>query len=379
MKRISTVLTALMISLCLFVFSGTALAYDAIPDLDAHCSLAVKTPQNGISYKVYRVCSVDAYARFTPTEEFESMPRIRELIARSAWYELTSSVAAWITNAEADGSTLLPCAAGHTCDYGDYYSANFEALSVGLYYVHGVGTGSWQPVDFVVCLPNWVDDQWVNNVVVENKGISIPEYTNLHVLKRWRGNGYQAVPASVSVDLIRTSRETGFAEVWDTVELDSKSGWDHTWVDLDNSTYSWSVREVPVPGGYSVEYSQIGSNFVVTNVMNPRGPDPESPVEENLPDPPKALPKSPNDPPYVPPEGPPDIPSEDIFDPDIPLSSIPFEEEDDLFEIDDDSVPLSSLPQTGMLWWPVPVLAVSGMCMYLAGFFLCRRRTHDEE
>ncbi len=39
----------------------------------------------------------------------------------------------------------------------------------------------------------------------------------------------------------------------------------------------------------------------------------------------------------------------------------------------------STLPQTGQLWWPIPVLAAAGMLFYLSGYMLeVRRRRRDE-
>lgn len=42
-------------------------------------------------------------------------------------------------------------------------------------------------------------------------------------------------------------------------------------------------------------------------------------------------------------------------------------------ELDDPDVPLGDLPQTGQLWWPVPILAIAGLMLMIAG--IIRRRT----
>lgn len=47
------------------------------------------------------------------------------------------------------------------------------------------------------------------------------------------------------------------------------------------------------------------------------------------------------------------------------------EPEEDIFV---DDVPLGPLPQTGQLWWPVPVLGVLGLSLLLAGILETRRR-----
>ena len=40
--------------------------------------------------------------------------------------------------------------------------------------------------------------------------------------------------------------------------------------------------------------------------------------------------------------------------------------------------PDPSLPHTGQLWWPVPVLVVSGAVLILLGLILRRRRKNHE-
>ena len=74
----------------------------------------------------------------------------------------------------------------------------------------------------------------------------------------------------------------------------------------------------------------------------------------------------------------PDIP---LDDPEVPKSEPPDEPPppDDEVEIPDEDVPLSDLPQTGQLWWPVPFLAVGGMFFLLIGALRRRRDTYDEE
>jgi len=57
---------------------------------------------------------------------------------------------------------------------------------------------------------------------------------------------------------------------------------------------------------------------------------------------------------------------EDIEDEEVPLAVLPdFDEEiEPDLEIPDEDVPLAMLPQTGLLWWPVPVMCVAGlMCL----------------
>ena len=47
--------------------------------------------------------------------------------------------------------------------------------------------------------------------------------------------------------------------------------------------------------------------------------------------------------------------------------------------IKDSDIPRGKLPQTGQLWWPVPLLAMGGMMMLLLGIIYRRRSRGDEE
>ena len=81
-----------------------------------------------------------------------------------------------------------------------------------------------------------------------------------------------------------------------------------------------------------------------------------------------------------------DIPEEEvpldyveILDDPLPLSNLELpdpddEDSDDFLNIEDEDVPLADmLPQTGLLWWPVPVMAVMGLVLFLVGWRKTRR------
>lgn len=105
-------------------------------------------------------------------------------------------------------------------------------------------------------------------------------------------------------------------EVYDTVSLTAENNWRHTWPELEAES-TWSVVE-DIPANYTVVVSQEGITFVVSNTYVAPTPTP-TPT----------------------PTPPPDI------------------------------------PQTGMLWWPVPVLAIIGVILIGLGC-VSRRKDHDE-
>ena len=78
-------------------------------------------------------------------------------------------------------------------------------------------------------------------------------------------------------------------------------------------------------------------------------------------DPPTEIPDDP--PPKSPPDNPPSDPGDPGDPPDDPYEEIPEEEP-----------PLAVLPQTGLLQWPVPVMAMAGLLLFAVGFASEKRR-----
>ena len=76
----------------------------------------------------------------------------------------------------------------------------------------------------------------------------------------------------------------------------------------------------------------------------------------------------------------PELPPEVLPDPEVPLGPVepvepvepeePEEPEEPGEEIPDPEVPLAQLPQTGMLQWPVPVLALVGILLFSTGWMM---------
>lgn len=102
-------------------------------------------------------------------------------------------------------------------------------------------------------------------------------------------------------------------QIYDTVELSEKNNWQYTWDKLALQS-RWSVVEKNVPKNYTVTSTQDNNNFVVTNTYA------KSKVDETTKD-------SAN----------------------------------------------KKLPQTGQLWWPVPILVIGGIAMFTYGLKKYRR------
>lgn len=144
-----------------------------------------------------------------------------------------------------------------------------------------------------------------------------PPGVDYTVQKVWEDKGYETKrPTSVDVILTKDGKE------YDTQTLNEANGWKYTWTDLDGEA-TWSVKEKSIPAGYEVKTSLENYTVTMTNTYNP----------ENKTTPPSGTTKK-----------------------------------------------TGKLPQTGMLWWPVPVLGCAGLLLILLGLVRKnkRRRTDGE-
>ena len=144
-----------------------------------------------------------------------------------------------------------------------------------------------------------------------------PPGVDYTVQKVWEDKGYETKrPASIDVVLLKNGVE------YNTQTLNEANGWKYTWTDLDGEA-TWEIKEKSVPAGYEVKTSLENYTVTMTNTYNP----------ENKTTPPSGTTKK-----------------------------------------------TGKLPQTGMLWWPVPVLGCAGLLLILLGLVRKnkRRRTDGE-
>ena len=145
--------------------------------------------------------------------------------------------------------------------------------------------------------------------IVSSTGVV--EYT---VTKRWYKDDehIDERPAAVEVELYKDE------VLVETVTLDSTNNWQYSWTS-DTESY-WRVKEKNVDEDYTVVYKNENGGYYVDNSYHPS--DDSSSTEENNP----------------------------------PEENTGSTEENG-----------GKLPQTGLLWWPVPVLALCGLILVSIG------------
>ena len=381
---------ALCLLLCLGLMRTAAQAsypYPAITDRETPCSLTLDMGAPGVTVRVYRAAEVTEDVRFVLTGDFAGYNVDLDGLTSTGWASLAQTLRGYVFL-----DAIQPLRTGVSDETG---RLTFSDLPVGLYLVDGERIASTeddgyrQPAPFMICLPNWeqstdpetgtVSGGWQYNVAARPKYTTLDGETVMRrVLKVWNDGGSISRPAQISVTLLKDG------EPYETVDLNAENNWRYAWDELDGNS-DWQIVESSGSGGYTVSVSLQGVTFVVTNSYNP--PPPVTPPPVNPPsDPPDGTSDNPPDTPNAPPPVPPP-PDEVLEDPEVPLASQepepdmeePMEPEDpDEIVLEDPEVPLASLPQTGQLWWPVPMLAMGGMISLLLGLIWNRRSQDDE-
>lgn len=145
----------------------------------------------------------------------------------------------------------------------------FSGLTDGMYLVMGADTVkdgyTYSTVPALVILPYLKDGShtlsYETELEVKHTAYKEPEKTktsSVHVVKSWDDKGQEANrPTKVTVQLVNGGK------VKDTVTLNKANNWRHTWTGLEGS--GWYVIETGVDSKYTVDVTQNGTTFVVTN------------------------------------------------------------------------------------------------------------------
>lgn len=275
---------------------------------------------SGAEVRLYKVAAVDAYGAFTRTPDFAAYPLQTEGLDQQGWQSLALTLSAY-----AQRDRLPVYDSGLTAADGSLVFPSRDTLSMkpGLYLVlvskRSLDGYLYSAAPFLAALP--AEDRAANDwsyalrVSPKHEREREPEKVDIKVLKIWQDQGNESGrPEEIRVQLLKDG------EVFDTVTLSQKNNWRFTWTELEPQ-YQWTLVEEEVPG-YTVKLEQQGGVYMITNSRPPLTPTPTPP-------------------PVVPPSAPP------------------------------------KLPQTGMLWWPVQLLAIAGIVLIVVGI-LQRKGGRDE-
>lgn len=284
-------------------------------DLEQKTSLTIQYPCTGAKFRIYRVAAVSEYGEYTLTPEFEDYAVDLEQKDQSGWRALASTLGGYV---ERDGKAALDT---KTTDADG--KAYFKELSAGLYLVLGDraedDTYKYEAEASLIALPDLDEgDQWVYDMTASPKYEKEPlkpddNVTQKKVIKIWKDDNSKNRPKDIRVQLLKDGK------VADTVTLNADNNWKYQWDNLDNSA-AWQVVEQTVPSGYTVAVEKEADTFTITNTKT------TGKTGENT-------------------------------NTTKPTGSSTSK-----------TSKSGKLPQTGQLWWPVGILSVAGMLLFLIGY-----------
>lgn len=330
MIRIFAALMALIL-----MGSAPAAAMEKI-DTERNVQLTIDFRYNGVPiagarFDIHRVALVDQNGKLTAAAPFDRYKVDVNADSESELRKIASTFEGLVLRDDVQptdsglvgstGSVRFP-SAGKKMRPGLYLVlAQLHTDSGRIYHV--------QPTLVQLPAPNADNTGWIYDLEIKPKYDAWPDVPNpdpltRKVLKVWKNTENVDLPDEITVHLLQDG------DVFDTVRLNAENLWRHTWDELD-TLHHWTVVEEPLDD-YSVTVSREGVTFVVTNTYDPDEPGPTTKPD----DVPTPTPK-----------------------PTSPPGSKP---------------PGSKLPQTGQLWWPVPMLASAGLLLIVIG--LIRRRGH---
>lgn len=399
------IIPVLILMVCL-IFSVLSVGAAALPAMDKTQPVTLKIsfedtsgspskPISGAQFKIYKVASVNADAtEYNLESAFASYAdKITNLSDPS------KLDAGKLTVLAGDLETLVKVNNFTSADEGTTDSNgkltlptdSTKPITPGLYLVAGEKCTSGGKVYYstpsLVLLPNYDtgSKQWNYSVEVKPKYIT-GDYDSFTVTKIWADKSI-AHPKDVTVRIYADG------VLFDTVRLSDENNWSHTWENTKKGT-KWSVSENYV-SGFSYSCTLKGNIFAVTNTkaeeITTKGGSSETASDISVP--------PVTNPPYVPttsggggssggggtspyyvPEG--TVPhTTRVYAPVAPAPYTPHEVTRRTRTKDnpEDSTSVTpeekeKLPQTGVLWWPVPLLLAAGIILIIAGITVKKKQ-----
>lgn len=348
--------------LCLLLCGAWAPVKASAADLEANCTLDLyfivgdeDHPMDGVTFHFYRVKEVEADGTLGKyTQNFQEAATTitgKDLNDSEAMRKNAQSLLSFVA-----GHSIVP---DHTKETDGEGGIHLTGLEPGCYLIQGSSKTYngmiYTPTTVLITL-SAAQPNVATRVKYGAEAISYPDPTvQRHVLKVWEDEGNEEKrPESVTVDLFRDGA------LYASVDLSAENNWRHDWTGLA-AGHDWQVAEREVEG-YTVSVSQTGNTFAATFVIT-------NTIDEDLEDP--DTPKGNKDPEET-------KPPVETKDPEE--SGRPDGDDDDEGEdIPDNDTPLTNLPQTGQLWWPVPLMAMGGVVLTFLGVMRHRRWSVDDE
>jgi len=278
MKRKSNhILTVTFCAVLLALLTVFSAFGAGVIDVERNVSLTLEykeeeKPVSGAEFILYKIADVDKDGKITPAENFDSLPVDIAAEVKNNPKALAQTLAGYIKR-----GSVPYVDSGFTDENGVLAFPNEqEFLETGIYLVVGeqlVRDGViYKNEPFIVSLPGYDSetDEWVYDVRANPKHETEKpdeKLTERKIIKVWKNDKGISRPQEVSVELYMDS------EIYDSAVLNEENNWTYEWKNLpkydsDKKAIVWSVEE-DVPENYKVLVENNQKTFVVTNTYTP--------------------------------------------------------------------------------------------------------------
>ncbi len=313
-------------------------------------------PLEGAKYSMYKIADASSDMHFTLLKTYDDAKLSIDINDPSAE---NRRLLATTLNGYVAAKSIMPVKTVTTDENG---TALFDDMDCGLYLVKGApilyGGEYIIPTPFIISLPETDgDNNRLYDISVDAKYTTKPEGEDvfIQVLKVWYDESGEAHPHEVTVQLFDENK------LYDTVVLNKDNNWQFYWNDLPMG--DWSIYEKDIPSGYLICIEQQLHRYVVAN----SSPPDDEPSSEKATDPEETT----------------TLPAEATTEYD--KTTLPEEtttgtdEATTASEYESTTLPPPDepkLPDTGQLWWPVPLLSLAGLVFVMFG--IISRKSEDE-
>ncbi len=348
MKNLKKIITECVI-LCVLLITSISTVVFAEDVKHGKLTITCRTEEivlENMEWNIHKVADITSNKKYELTGEYEHYPVRINGLNTSQMQAAAETLEAYtkIDNIKYNKS-------GKTDSKGRVV---FENLDFGLYLISGkpvtVDDMFYIPTPSLVILDKKgnVSTSWSYDVNSMPKLKVLPTTMRIYdydcsVKKLWSNDDEKTRPQSITAVLYKDGKE------FFSVELNENNNWEYKWENL-STNYEWTVAEKDVPKNYTVTYTKNeleGRNeyennieYIINNTYDVQTTEPTSQPPTNI-----------------------QIATQTNTQTTSKITQV-------------SSINISSstsgttLPQTGQLWWPVPVLSASGLIVFGTGWKL---------
>jgi sortase A len=258
--------------LLLLVWGGFSLRADGAERIDSSrkCRLTITCKYDGVpledeKFDLYRIEDVTKDGELSVTEEFAGYGVDFTKLLSEDGEDFSDMLAGYVKR---DG--IKPQCTGVSDEKGIVtFQEEKNGLQDGVYLVIGgsvaVKDVTYTTKSFIVSVPSMTEKKGYDydvEVTPKYERQTEKKDVDLSVVKLWKDEGSESLrPESVTVQLLNGS------EVYDTQTLNLENSWRYTWTGLAGDG-DWNIVEKEVPDGYTVSSYQEGEIVSITNTIS---------------------------------------------------------------------------------------------------------------